>query len=253
MNITLIGSGNVATVLGRRFVRAGHRIVQVLSPRHAKALAHELGAEPIDNAEQLQPAELYLIAASDTAITGLAQTLRLQNALVAHTAGSLPKNILTDVSSRYGVLYPLQSIRKEVEPSEIPLLIDGNTQDVIEKLETLAQTITTTVSRTTDQDRLFFHIGGVVVNNFPNYLYALTELYLQDKGLDWRMLLPLMTEMVARLYTESPTQMQTGPAIRGDEATLDKHKKLLEGYPELQGFYERFSVEIRHSLAISRR
>lgn len=251
MNITLIGSGNVATVLGRRLKRAGHTIVQVLSPHHAKALADELGAGAIERQEQLKPADIYIIAASDTAITTLAQTLRLKG-ITAHTAGSLPLSTLKGVSDKHGVFYPLQSLRKEVEPKEIPLLIDGSDDEVTQTLEKLAQTITLTVSRTTDQERLYFHIGAVVVNNFPNFLYALTEMYLHDKGLDWRILLPLMTETVARLYTVSPAEMQTGPAMRGDEATLGRHARLLEGYPELRGLYERFSEEIRHSLAISR-
>lgn len=252
MNITLIGSGNVATVLGRRLKRAGHTIDQVLSPHHAKALANELGAEPIERQEDLKPADVYIIAASDTAITTLAQTLQLKKGIVAHTAGSLPLDTLKGVAKSYGVFYPLQSLRKEVEPKEIPILVDGSDDEVTQALEKLAQTITVTVSRTTDQERLYFHIGAVVVNNFPNFLYALTEMYLHDKGLDWRILLPLMTETVARLYTVSPAEMQTGPAMRGDVATLERHARLLEGYPELRELYERFSEEIRHSLAISR-
>ena len=252
MNITLIGSGNVATVLGHRLRNAGHAINQVLSPHRAAGLAAALDAEPIDTQDKLTSAELYLIATSDSALGKLAETLRLGDALVAHTAGSMPLHTLAPVSTRHGVFYPLQSLRKGVEPKEIPLLIDGSDAEVRQTLTTLARTISPTVSHTTDQDRLFFHIGAVVVNNFPNYLYALTEMYLRDKGLDWRMLLPLLTETVARLYAESPVEMQTGPAVRGDLATIDAHTRLLEGYPDLKNWYERFSAEIRHSLAISR-
>ncbi|MBL7748604.1 MAG: NAD(P)-binding domain-containing protein, partial [Chitinophagaceae bacterium] len=47
MNIVLIGSGNVATVLGRKFKAAGHTILQIYS-RNASAaseLAYEWDSE----------------------------------------------------------------------------------------------------------------------------------------------------------------------------------------------------------------
>ena len=47
MDIVIIGSGNVSTVLGRKFKAAGHTIVQVIS-RNAKAatqLAYEWDTE----------------------------------------------------------------------------------------------------------------------------------------------------------------------------------------------------------------
>ena len=43
MDIVIIGSGNVAAVLGRKFTAAGHKIVQIIS-RNASA-ASELAYE----------------------------------------------------------------------------------------------------------------------------------------------------------------------------------------------------------------
>lgn len=256
MKIILIGSGNVATVLGKRFQAAGHTFPQVLSPQaaHAGLLAGLLGAQPITTPDALQKdADLYLIATGDDAVYALGATLRLGDALVAHTAGAVPLDALKNVSSRYGVLYPLQSLRKEVDPQvRIPLLIDGSSDSVKAILSNLALQVSDLVNFCTDRDRLIFHIGAVMVNNFPNYLYTLTETYLTDQGLDWKLLLPLLGETVGRLDNFSPAEMQTGPAYRGDERTLALHRALLEGYPELGEWYSRFSEKIQHSLAFSR-
>lgn len=247
MNIILIGSGNVATVLGKRLQRAGHTILQVLSPRNAGKLAGALGAEAISDQEQLnRGADLYLVATGDDAVYDLAATLRLGDALVAHTAGSIPLSALERVSTRYGVFYPLQSLRKEVEPANIPLLIDGSDPEVRASLYDLAAGISGQVRWCTDADRQVFHIGAVIVNNFPNYLYTLTAKYLQDKGLEFNFLLPLLHETVRRLEHFSPAEMQTGPAARGDKATLDLHRELLEGYPELGVWYDLFSEKISY-------
>ncbi|TDX01761.1 Rossmann-like and DUF2520 domain-containing protein [Dinghuibacter silviterrae] len=257
MTITLIGSGNVATVLGKRLQRAGHTILQVCSPRNAEALGAALRAEArkgeapnaapeaIQDPKNLKKADLYLVAVSDTAVKDVAGQIRVADALVVHTAGSVPLDVLKEASKRYGVLYPLQSLRKETDPDIIPLLVDGSDEDVRSIVEGVAKTISPMVKRCNDAERLFFHIGGVLVNNFPNYLYTQTDLFLQDKGQSIDMLLPLMAETVRRLKDFPPAEVQTGPAVRGDEATIRKHQEQLEGYPELLEWYNAFTNKIR--------
>jgi predicted short-subunit dehydrogenase-like oxidoreductase (DUF2520 family) len=244
MTIVLIGSGNIATHLGRRFRQRGHRILQVLSPHTPEGLAAELGAEA--TREQLRTdADLYILATSDAAIRGIAETLRLPDALVVHTAGAVPMEVLAKISRRYGVLYPLQSLRKEVEkPQPFPFLVDGSDENV---KATLAELVDAPVRFCTDQERLLYHLGGVFVNNFPNYLYTLTEAWLREHGQDFSLLLPLMAETARRLGDFSPGEVQTGPALRGDQATLAAHQVLLTNHPELLTWYDLFSVAIaRH-------
>ena len=55
------------------------------------------------------------------------QHFNIHDKLVLHTAGSVSKDVLKNISYNYGVLYPLQSLRKEShEIPEIPFLVDGN-------------------------------------------------------------------------------------------------------------------------------
>jgi hypothetical protein len=56
-----------------------------------------------------------------------------------------------------------------------------------------------------------------------------------------------MEETVMRMRNISPSETQTGPAIRNDLKTLDKHRKIIEGYPELIRFYEIFTREIQNT------
>src|SRR5690606_28640768 len=97
MNIILIGSGNVATVLGRMIVRAGHRVPRVYSRnrQHALRLAGEIGAEAASGFETPPaPADLYLLAVPDDAIPEVAASLQLGDIPVAHTAGSVSRDAL---------------------------------------------------------------------------------------------------------------------------------------------------------------
>ena len=112
MKIVLLGSGNVATHLGRSFKMAGQDIVQVYSrdPQNAHQLADSLGADTVENLSDItKNADLYIIAVKDDAIRRVAFTLSLSDQLVIHTSGSTDLNVLDGVSERTGVFYPLQT------------------------------------------------------------------------------------------------------------------------------------------------
>jgi predicted short-subunit dehydrogenase-like oxidoreductase (DUF2520 family) len=250
MDIVIIGSGNVAAILGRKFVAAGHTILQVVS-RNASAasnLAYEWDTESANYPSIInRNADVYILAVSDEAIDDLAAELRLPGKVVAHTAASVSKDILKTVSSHYGVFYPLQSLRKEnPELPEAPVFIDGSDELARKKLQTLAESISPHhVSQAGDNDRLKLHVAAVFVNNFTNHLYAVAEEYCNKEGIDFRELLPLIEETASRLRDISPQKSQTGPAIRNDEETIQKHLGLLDTYPEMKALYETMTRSIR--------
>jgi len=118
MRVVIIGSGNVATVLGRLLKRKGHQIVQVISRNgdHAKILADELQCPFSDNNNAVDmDAGVYLVAVNDGALYELNNSFHLGRKLIVHTAGSVPMDILQNISVNYGVLYPLLIIRKEID------------------------------------------------------------------------------------------------------------------------------------------
>jgi len=249
MNVVIIGSGNVGTVLGRKMQSAGHTIIQVMSRQlaHAHALAQILRCEATDNWSAINPnAELYLLALTDNALLEVREFLRLGNAMTVHTAGSVPMEILIDVSHNYGVLYPLQSLRMGMEViPELPLLIDANSADAQSFLFDFAQTLSPMVKRSGDEERMKLHLAAVVTGNFSNHLFSLAQDYCDREGLDFSMLLPLIRETTDRMQFYSPAAVQTGPAIRNDHLTLDKHLEMLQQYPALQELYRAFTESIR--------
>lgn len=247
MRIILIGSGNVATVLGRKLLVAGHSIAQVYSREsiHAGRLAEELGAAAVSNPAQIiSDGDIYILAIADDELYKAKGWMEPSDNLVVHTAGSVSMEILKDISDNYGVLYPLQSLRKEDVVNEIPFLIDGSTGYNKEIIVELAQSISENVRFADDDARFKWHLAAVIANNFSNHLYALTEQYCQKEGVDFSVLYPLIREGALRLERHSPFQIQTGPAIRGDDRTIQKHLDLLKRHPELFKMYELFTHSI---------
>jgi predicted short-subunit dehydrogenase-like oxidoreductase (DUF2520 family) len=253
MRIVIIGTGNVATVLGRKIITAAHTIVQVYgrAATHARTLAEQLGAAYVTHVEQLDTtADLYIIAVADTAIPAVAASLQLNNKLVVHTAGSVSKEVLKTGSTRYGVLYPLQSMRKEMQQLPgIPLLVDAHDADDLSLLQEFALTLSTQVQVAGDEQRLKLHVAAVVVSNFTNHLYTLAERYCAAEQANFRLLHPLITEVATRLQYLAPREAQTGPAIRHDEPTIEKHLALLEEHGALKELYQWFTKSIQEGAA----
>lgn len=248
MKTVIIGSGNTATVLGKRIKNAGHEIVQVYSRNkmHAEELAGELGCTAVSGWENIySDAQLYLVALSDSVLANLHEYWQNDSGMVVHTAGSVPINALGKVARNYGVLYPLQSLRKEKSDYEaIPLLTDANTPENLAMLTDFAGSLSGMVRHANDQGRMHLHVSAVIVNNFSNYLYALTEDYCQKTGVQFSLLQPLIAETAERIKKFSPRNMQTGPAARADMPTIDRHMVLLQEFPELLEFYQFFTQKI---------
>ena len=250
MDIVMIGSGNVAAVLGRKFVGAGHKIIQVVS-RNATAaseLAYEWDTESANYMSLIsRRADVYLIAVTDNVIAEVVADLKLPGKVVAHTAGSVSKEVLKTVTDHYGVFYPLQSIRKDIaDLPDIPVYFEASDEKAAVVLKKLAGSISLNppvIAGT--EERLKLHIAAVIVNNFTNHLFALAEQFCREEKLDFRQLLPLIEETVQRLKTSSPADTQTGPAVRNDEQTLQKHLEILKNHPHLLHVYQVMTESIR--------
>lgn len=248
MDIVIIGTGNTAAVLGRKLKSAGHNIVQIFG-RNAKAasdLAYELDTESTNYWSVVnREADVYILAVSDIAIEEILRELQLPQKTIVHTAAAVSKNIFANRFEHYGVFYPLQSLNSKTNHSpDTPIIIDASDAQTLEQLGHLAESISPTVVEAGDEQRLKLHLAAVFCNNFTNHLFVLTEDYCKKEGIDFRLLVPLIKETAERLETALPSQVQTGPAVRRDTATIEKHLRLLENHPELKKFYDLFTESI---------
>jgi predicted short-subunit dehydrogenase-like oxidoreductase (DUF2520 family) len=248
MDIVIIGSGNMAAVLGRKAFDAGHRIVQVAGRNglEVATLAKTLNAPAADLNHIDMQAMLYILCISDKALPLVHQWFQHPKAIVVHTAGSVSMDVLAPVAKNYGVLWPLQSIRKVADPiPPFPLIIDANTPECLTVLQDFGATISSDLQQMNDEARSKMHLAAVVAGNFSNHLFALVKDYCDAEQLNMNLLLPLLRETADRIIYAHPREMQTGPAIRGDQATMEKHLEMLGKYPELKGLYEVFSRMIK--------
>ena len=254
----MIGSGNVGWHLGHRMQSCGVEILQVYSRQLPKAqkLGKALGVEyTSDLAKVNQGAEIYLLAVHDDAILDVANQLQnagLKGKLLAHTSGATPLTVFNQLPSsanRSGVFWPLQTFTLDRIPdfTKIPVCIDANEKTGLAQLGKLAKIVSSNVHCVNDEQRAALHLAAVFVNNFTNHLFHLGKSILAEKQLPFELLLPLIQETVDKIYSNDPGNLQTGPAIRGDEATISRHRQILASYPGLEKVYSAITESIQHS------
>jgi len=249
MRITLVGSGNVATHLGAGLKNAGHQIVQVWS-RHlqnAALLAYHLKAESIDELNNIyEGTDLIIISVKDDAVETVASFITLKNVLVVHTSGAVGIQVLEKYFDSCGVFYPLQTFSKtrEIDFLTVPLCIESTDKNSTALLLELARTISNQVNYINSAQRRILHLAAVFACNFPNYLYSVSVGLLKGQQMDFELLKPLILETALKVQQFLPTEMQTGPAVRGDQKTMAIHLELLKQHPKLQKIYRLLSQGI---------
>jgi predicted short-subunit dehydrogenase-like oxidoreductase (DUF2520 family) len=248
MKVVIVGSGNVAAVLSTLVQKAGHQILQIVSRNadHARALAATHKVEGIGlNEPEFAAADIYIVAFSDSALASVEKITALKGKFLVHTAGSVSKDVFKNISSTYGVLYPLQTLSiLTQETPEIPFLIEGNTKESLHQLSEFAKTLSNLVIPATEMERLHYHVAAVFAGNFTNHLYAIAENFCEKEKIDFKNLLPLINEVTAQANHNSPRTLQTGPAMREDIFTLNRHLQTLTPHPDLKYLYLKLSESI---------
>ena len=249
--IVLIGAGNVATHLGKAFLKKGINIVQIYSRTESSAieLAEALSVPYTTSLENIVcDADLYIVALKDVVLHELIPLIvkGRENAFFVHVSGSLPMNIWEGYAKNYGVLYPMQTFSKqrEVDFREVSFFVEANHQIGIEALKDLAGKLSPKVYELTSEQRKYLHIAAVFACNFTNHMYALCDRLLKAQGVPFEVMLPLIDETARKVHELKPQDAQTGPAIRNDKNIIESHLNMLDDEPGLKEIYEMISNSI---------
>lgn len=230
LQVVVIGSGNVAQHLISVFGKtAGVELVQAFA-RNPETLAHLLPREKITGSySNLKQADIYIIAVTDDAVAKVSSALLFDNRLVVHTSGSVPMEAL-DGKNRRGVFYPLQTFSKNkaVDFAGIPLCLESEYTTDYDVLEQLAKSISASVYHITSEQRKALHVAAVFVSNFTNHMYALGNDICTVNEIPFDILKPLIKETADKVQQLDPRAAQTGPAIRHDSQTIERHLDFIQ-------------------------
>ncbi len=248
-DITILGSGNVAHHL-IRYVQNSHslNLQQIYARSPEKIILSGLDVSKIiTDLNQLQEADLYIIAVSDDAIGELSDRLPFENRLVVHTSGTAPIEVL-NAKNRRGVFYPLQTFskNKEVDFKTIPMCLEADTDDDFETIKYIAEQFSDHVYQISSVQRKSIHVSAVFVNNFVNHMYVLGNKICDEHNIPFQILQPLIKETADKIVSVRPIDAQTGPAVRKDSKTIEKHLAFLDENIDLKNLYLTLTESIQN-------
>jgi len=218
MTVSFIGSGNLAWHLAPALDNLGFVVKEVFSarPKNAGALTDRLYQAEVKSSLDFSdsPSDVFII----------------KYAAAAH----------------FGVFYPLQTFTKTrpINFKDVPVFIEASDADAEKKLMTMAKALTKKFKKISSEERKALHVAAVFASNFPNHMLHISKMLMDDKGLNFDWLKPVILETINKALAVGPEYSQTGPAVRGDLEILDEHMKYLKSDKAVAKIYELISQNI---------
>lgn len=236
VTVRVIGAGRA----GRSFAKAIDDLVDwdVIDMR-GRGLAIDAAAD----------VDLVVIATPDAVVADVAAAIRPGRAVVAHIAGSLGLDVLAP-HDRRAALHPLMSLPDaEIGAERLtggwfavagdPLVAD------------LATALGGRTFEIADDDRALYHAAAAVASNHLVALLGHAQRLGASVGVPADALLALALGSAENAVALGPAAALTGPAARGDEATLVAHREAIgRRAPRELAAYEAMLAEARRLVAM---
>jgi predicted short-subunit dehydrogenase-like oxidoreductase (DUF2520 family) len=247
--ISFAGAGKVAGALCRELYNIGHQIVHIASRNEltGRSLAGSCQASWSDDLVFPVASEVIIVAVPDDNLSEvLKKIICSETAIVAHTAGSIGLDIFQPAQKNTGVFYPLQtfSVDRKSDLSIVPFFIEGSDEKCTMILRNIADTLTSSVYLSDTEHRRLLHLAAVFVSNFTNHMLTTGKDISSMAGVPFDVLKPLIIETVEKAIELGPENSQTGPALRYDLNTIEKHMDLLSFSPDLKKIYDLITKSI---------
>ena len=248
-NISFAGAGKVASALCRKIYESGIKIdlIVSLSEGNGRSLAASCEASWSQTPEFPSSTDIIIVAVPDHLLMSVLQNIICRpETLVVHTAGSIGLDVFPDHITSKGVFYPLQTFSRErkVSFTGLPFLLESSDKQSSALLEELAALIGGKTYFVSSTQRIMVHLAAVFICNFANHMLTSGKQVADRAGVNFEIFYPLLNETVSKAMAIGPENSQTGPALRNDQNTIEKHMELLSFSPELKEIYRALTKYI---------
>jgi predicted short-subunit dehydrogenase-like oxidoreductase (DUF2520 family) len=248
-NISFAGAGKVAGSLCRELFHTGFRIDKIVSESESggKFVADTCNAVWSDNLIFPDSTGVIIVAVPDHRLKKVLSDIRCSpETLVVHTAGSLGLDIFPEHIRHKGIFYPLQTFSKNrmVNLTGLPFLLESSDKESSQILNTLVESVSGKAYFVDTNHRRMIHLAAVFICNFTNHMLTVGKDVVLNAGFPFEIMTPLINETISKALDSGPENSQTGPAIRNDQNTIEKHLELLSFSPELQRIYSEMTWAI---------
>ena len=255
-SITIVGAGNVASVLGPALRRAGYRVDEVVSRdlpesiKRAKVLAKKSGATATTIADLRIDADVIWICSTDDAIAPVAQLLakrrdvEWRSKVALHASGALTSDELASLKKRGASVasaHFMQTFAPGSNPTlRVPFAVEGDTRAKEVALQ-IGRALGAKPFLIRKQSKVLYHAMGSFSSPMVVAALSLGEELGRVAGLsreEIRLVMAPIFSRTAENYLKKGTKGAFGgPINRGNVATLKKHLQDLKRVPEARAAY----------------
>ncbi len=251
--IGFVGTGAVGSTLARALDQAGFGVIAVAgrTPDRSRVLAAELdGCTALDEPQAVVDAtDLVFLTVPDDAISEVCASLRWteRHAAVhcsgAHTVASL--QAAAGAGAQVGACHPMQAFAGSGDVAEHlkGCMFGVEAEEPLRgTLDHLVRGIGGWSMFLRSEDKVMYHLAGVIASNYLVALAASATELLQSKGSSrddaLTGLMPILRGTVSNLDSRGLPMALTGPISRGDIGTIQTHLETLrEQHPDLLSLY----------------
>jgi predicted short-subunit dehydrogenase-like oxidoreductase (DUF2520 family) len=264
--VSIVGAGRLGRALGRSLRRLGWRIGPVVtrSAAQSRAAVRAIGAgKPRATlTREVMDADVILLAVPDDVLAKVARELaklagdKCRGKVVLHTSGALDNKVLQRLArcgAATGSIHPMQTFTNNSRPNlqGVIFAIEGDPR-ARRTAGAMARALGGIPVPVASRSKPAYHAAGTLV---AGHALALTEAAAQlliklgfSRRHAVRTLLPLMRQMLDNFEKHGPRAAWTGPASRGDYATIAKHGRAMRTYP--REFGDSYATLLRLSARV---
>ena len=212
-HVRIVGPGRAGTALALALTNAGWDVGPMLG-RGDDITGAAAGVD------------LLVLATPDSEITAVARQVEPDDStVVAHLAGARGLEVLSP-HARRAALHPLVALptpelgARRLVGGWFAVAGDPLAGEVVRALKGRSFTVE-------DADRATYHAAAAIASNHLVALLGQVERLAEQVGVPFQAYLDLATDTMANVAELGPRAALTGPAARGDEATIRRHLRAL--------------------------
>jgi predicted short-subunit dehydrogenase-like oxidoreductase (DUF2520 family) len=253
-SIAIIGAGRLGSALAASLRAAGYPIVEVVSLGNrsslarARSLARCIGARAATSKSATLGAGIIWFCVPDAQIGVAAQQLAERNwkgKIAIHSSGVLGSDALSFLRKRgadVASAHPLMTFVRNMAPdlSGVSFAIEGDKRAVM-VANKVVRNLGGEPVRIRSRDKVAYHAFATMICPLLVSLLATSEDVAGLAGISpgdaRRRMLPIIRQTIANYEKLGPAKSFTGPIVRGDVGTIQRHLDVLSPIPGVRDMY----------------
>jgi len=253
--IAIVGAGRLSSALAVSLREAGYKIDTIIfrragsSQARARRLAAQVGARARSIRSPILSTRVVWFCVPDQQISPCAETLaRVTDwggKIAVHSSGALSGSELDAVKKKGAAVasvHPLMTFVKKVRPSlnGVPFALEGD-RAATRVARRMVLDMGGEPFSIAKEDKAAYHAWGGFTSPLLVAILVIAEQVAMKAGirreLARRRMRPIVGQTLANYFETGPADAFSGPIIRGDVATVEKHLRVLEQIPEAKQVY----------------